>query len=198
MSCSTIKKASLSLFLITIFFSSGALYYLLNTKESSAFQNCTDESLSSVQFPQGSSKEIWITESPNRRLYHRIESKNSLLSLMPNKNKIDLVEQLRGVSCWLQKDIYMEDQLPMQELEKISAENGFYHYRSATFSAPSLLFSLFRIPVSATVDNSGAPLLTGEMDNFSFKIGEKEGKAAFLQARWHADQQNFLSNHSAQ
>ncbi len=91
-------------------------------------------------------KDIWFAHSDGSRLHYQIASAGSLLSLTPIGNKLDVVESLQGVKCWMQDKLSREGQGPMQQARLIEAETGLYRYTTQEFTANSVLLSLFKLP----------------------------------------------------
>src|SRR5579872_4110349 len=61
---------------------------------------------STHQIRQGIRKDIWFSQEGNSRLHYRIESRSSVLTLLPKENKIDFIENLEGIKCWMQDKLY--------------------------------------------------------------------------------------------
>ncbi len=108
---------------------------------------------SEVQMPtnqqrKGVCKEIWFSQDDASRLHYKIKSDGSLLTLIPIKNKFEVVEVLSGIKCWMQDKLYEENQthMPMQQSRYIEAEEGQYRYTTQEFTANGVTLSLFRLP----------------------------------------------------
>lgn len=109
----------------------------------------TPETLSSTahQIRQGVCKDLWVSQEDKTRLHYRIESRSSLLTLVPEGNKVDMIENLEGIKCWVQDKLVgtPQDQ-PTQQIRFFEADHGTYCYTSQQFIAQSVALSLLRLP----------------------------------------------------
>ncbi len=87
-------------------------------------------------------KEIWLAQEDRTRLHYRIESRESLLTLTPVKNKFEVIELLKGMNCWMQEKLSAEG----QQTRYFVAEEGLYRYHTAQLIAREATLSLFRLP----------------------------------------------------
>lgn len=110
------------------------------------------------QHRKGVRKEIWFSQDDSSRLHYQIASEGSLLTLTPIKNKFEVVEELKGIKCWIQDKLYEDDRgdSPMQQSRFIEAQEGQYRYTTQEFTATGVALSLFRLP--------GHELPTGNVD----------------------------------
>lgn len=128
-------------------------------------------------------KEIWLAQEDHTRLHYRIESRESLLTLTPVQNKYEVIEQLRGMSCWMQEKI-----LPTgQQTRYFEAEEGLYRYHTSQLIAREATLSLFRLPgtdLPTHLLDSQDPYLRGVAQNISLTFGGKipEFKATTFKA----------------
>lgn len=102
--------------------------------------------LSSIyQTRQGISKDLWYVQEDNQRLHHRIESESSVLTMVSKKSKVDIVENLENITCFMQDKLYRgPDNAPMQQLRFFKANEGTYHYANQQFFAQTVQLSLLR------------------------------------------------------
>lgn len=112
----------------------------ITTSQSKPFSSTTQNRL-------GVRKEIWFTQEDHTRLTYRIESRSSLLTLLPNQDKIDVIENLEDLKCWMQERLlYNTTDGKQQQVRLIEAAKGSYRYTSQQFIANSVTLSLFRLP----------------------------------------------------
>ncbi|MBS0614962.1 MAG: hypothetical protein JSR58_00230 [Verrucomicrobia bacterium] len=123
----------------------------------------------------GVRKEIWFTQDDKSRLHFRIDSKASTLTLLPQDDKVDMIENLEGVRCWMQDKLYTSESGPMQQLRYFEAETGTYHLAAQQFLAQTVHLSLFRIPGTALPINldSQKAFLHGIASDVSFSVAGK-------------------------
>ncbi|HNA62613.1 MAG TPA: hypothetical protein PKW79_06020 [Rhabdochlamydiaceae bacterium] len=132
----------------------------------------------SQQHRSGVRKDLWLAQEDKSRLHHRISSKTSVLTLVPIDDKVDIIENLQNLQCWMQDKLYPD----MQQVRFFEAEQGFYQYSIQKFTASSVALSLFRLPGSqlpSTIDPKRA-FLRGIAQDVSFAIA---GKATQFQAQ---------------
>jgi hypothetical protein len=132
---------------------------------------------STYQTRESVRKDIWIADANSDRLHYRIESKSSLLKLIPKEHKSEIIEQLQGIKCWMQDKLYAasEAATPMQQVRYLEADQGTYRYNSQHFDANSVSLSLLRLPghlLSFPFDPQAEPFLKGVAQNVSFSIDE--------------------------
>jgi hypothetical protein len=130
----------------------------------------------------GVRKDLWLAQEDQSRLHYRIDSKSSVLTLLPIDDKLDIIENLQQIKCWMQDKFYVQGSALMQQMRFFEAEQGLYQYSSQKFAANSVALSLFRIPgmhLPASVDPKAA-FLRGIAQDVSFSIA---GKATHFQAQ---------------
>lgn len=114
-------------------------------------------------------KDIWFTTNERDRLHYRILSESSLLTLTPVQNHIEVVESLKGITCWMQ-DKLVKNSEPLQQVRLFKAKDGIYRYGCQEFIANSVQLSLFRLPghdfPKKTLDENQA-FLQGVAENIS-------------------------------
>lgn len=130
------------------------------------------------QTREGVRKDIWTTEEGNVRMHYRIDSKSSVLKLTPTESKMELVENLQGIKCWMQDKLFFTTTTtqgsPMQQVRYLEADEGTYRYNTQQFDAHSVSLSLLRLPghfLSFDVGPKDA-FLRGIAQNVSFSISE--------------------------
>lgn len=125
----------------------------------------------------GVRKDLWLAQEDKSRLHHCILSQTSLLTLLPVDDKVDIVEHLQNLHCWMQDKLYPDT----QQVRYFEAEQGLYQYSIQKFTASRVALSLFRLPGSqlpSTIDPKKA-FLRGVAQDVSFAIA---GKATQFQA----------------
>jgi hypothetical protein len=134
------------------------------------------------QTRSGVRKDLWLSQQDRSRLHYRIDSKSSVLTLLPIDDKVDIIENLQHIKCWMQDKLYAEGDVVMQQMRFFEADQGIYQYSTQRFAANSVVLSLFRIPgiqLPTAVDPSKA-FLRGIAQDVSFSIA---GKATQFQAQ---------------
>lgn len=117
-------------------------------------------------------KEIWLAQEDRTRLHYRIESRESVLTLTPVKNKFEVIERLLGMNCWMQEKLSADG----QQTRYFVAEEGLYRYHTSQLIASEATLSLYRLPGS---DLPSKPLdpessyLRGIAQNISLTFGGK-------------------------
>ncbi|HEX2579173.1 MAG TPA: hypothetical protein VHK67_02070 [Rhabdochlamydiaceae bacterium] len=130
----------------------------------------------------GVRKDLWLSQEDHSRLHYRIESKSSVLTLLPIDDKVDIIENLQHLKCWMQDKLYAEGDVVMQQMRFFEADQGVYQYSTGQFAANSVILSLFRVPgvqLPTTIDPSKA-FLQGIAQDVSFSIA---GKTTQFQAQ---------------
>ena len=119
---------------------------------------------------EGVQKDIW---SGPDRLHFRLKSAESELVISQKKEKVEAVEKLKHIECWLQDEIDVEHSL--QQIRTFSAETGVYHYPSHRFDAQSVYLAFFRIPGGELPDSlfPEKPFLTGLAREVNFSATSK-------------------------
>jgi len=130
----------------------------------------------------GVRKDLWLSQQDDSRLHYRIDSKSSVLTLLPIDEKIDIIENLQHIKCWMQDKLYAQGDVVMQQMRFFEADQGIYQYSTQRFAANSVILSLFRMPgtlLPSLVDPSKA-FLHGLAQDVSFSIA---GKTTQFQAQ---------------
>jgi hypothetical protein len=132
---------------------------------------------SAYQTRENVRKDIWYLENGPTRLHYRIESESSLLTLVPTDHKIDIIENLQKIRCWMQDKVYANttDQATMQQVRFFEADTGSYQYTTQQFLAQSVALSLFRIPGSELplLCDPKTAFLKGIAKDVSFSVSGK-------------------------
>lgn len=124
---------------------------------------------------EGVRKDIWFTQEDRSRLHYRIESKASTLTLLPIDDKLDIIENLEHIKCWMQDKLYVAGESPMQQMRFFEADLGTYQYTTQQFLAQTVALSLFRVPghaLSLHFDPKAA-FLRGIAQDVSFSVSGK-------------------------
>lgn len=130
-------------------------------------------------------KDIWFSQDDTSRLHYQITSKDSLLTLTPVGNRFEVVESLKGISCWMQDKLIRDGKKEnlSQQARYFEAESGVYRHTTQEFTAEGIALSLFRLAghnlPSKPVKESDA-ILRGVAEGISFYFG---GKTPKFQAR---------------
>ncbi len=127
-------------------------------------------------------KDLWLSQQDRTRLHYRIDSKSSVLTLLPIDDKVDIIENLQQIQCWMQDKLYAQGDVPMQQMRFFEADQGIYQYSSQRFAANTVTLSLFRIPglqLPTTIDPRTA-FLRGIAQDVSFSVA---GKTTQFQAQ---------------
>ena len=132
---------------------------------------------SAKQVRSGVCKDIWFTQEDSSRLHTRIESEISHLTLLPIERKIDIIENLEHLKCWMQEKLSTEGPA-MQQVRYFEARQGLYQHLSQEFLANNVSLSLYRLP-SHTLPLktiASAAFLKGIAKDVSFSISGKTPK----------------------
>jgi hypothetical protein len=110
----------------------------------------------SSQRREGVRKDIWFTQEDRSRLHYRIQSQASTLTLLPTDERLDIIENLEHIQCWMQDKLYVANGgAPMQQMRFFEADAGTYQYTTQKLAAQAVSLSLFRLPghtIPLTVD----------------------------------------------
>lgn len=133
---------------------------------------------STNQLRKGVRKDIWFAQDDESRLQYHIESVASVLTLLPVKNKFEVIETLQNIKCWTQDKLYYngENLQPMQQARYLEANEGIYHYGSQQFNAQGVTLSIFHLPghnLSTQFLDSKKAFLSGLAKSISFTISGK-------------------------
>jgi hypothetical protein len=101
-------------------------------------------------------KDFWIMQN-HQRQHLRILSEKSELIIHERKGKLEAVEKLHKLECWLQeagseapsilqKESVEEIHPDMQQVRHLTAEEGIYFYPSHHFLAQIVHLQFFRLP----------------------------------------------------
>ncbi len=130
-------------------------------------------------------KDIWFSNEGSERLHYRIESAASSLNLYSVQNKVEVIEQLHGMRCWMQDKIVsgLGSHGSHQQSRYFTANEGVYHFLSQSLLAEEATLSLYRL----SGDNlpeighlpSIAPFLKGNAEQIKMHIN---GKTPMFQA----------------
>jgi hypothetical protein len=134
------------------------------------------------QTRSGVRKDLWLSQQDHSRLHYRIDSKSSVLTLLPIDDRVDIIENLQHIKCWMQDKLYVQGDVVMQQMRFFEADQGIYQYSTQKFAANSVILSLFRVPgvqLPGSIDPSKA-FLRGIAQDVSFSIA---GKATQFQAQ---------------
>ena len=136
----------------------------------------TSRSLSQAnQKREGVRKDIWFSQEDRSRLHYRIDSEASTLTLLPIDDKLDIIENLEHLKCWMQDKLYETGGAPMQQMRFFEADAGTYQYTTQQFLAQTVALSLFRVPghnLPLRFDPAAA-FLCGIAQDVSFSVSGK-------------------------
>lgn len=129
------------------------------------------------QTRSGVRKDIWATEANGVRMHYRIESESSLLKLTPTQRKMELVENLKGIKCWMQDKLLLTSETqgaPLQQVRYLEADKGTYLYNTQKFDADTVSLFFLRLPGHNLTFDSGPKdaFLKGIAQKVSFFISE--------------------------
>lgn len=128
-------------------------------------------------------KDMWLTQDNGQRFHYRLCSDLSVLNLVSLNNKWEIVEELKGITGWMQEKLYFVDEKPWQQIRYLSAEKGFYSYSSHYFEADSVFLSFYRLPfhnLPVSIPSKYSPSLEGKASQVSLTI---EGSNPRLKAK---------------
>jgi hypothetical protein len=123
-------------------------------------------------------KDIWFTQDDKNRLHYQITSEDSLLTLTPVGNRFEVVESLKGISCWMQDKLLEGEkkQACSQQARYFEAKEGLYRHSTQEFTADGISLSLYRLAghnlPNKPVKESEA-ILRGVAEGISFYFGGK-------------------------
>ena len=147
-------------------------------KRAAAYKAIAKESISktATQKRQGVSKDIFFTQEDGTRLQYKIQSSASQLNLVPSGSKIDVVEQLSDIECWLQEKLFSNAGTSSQQIRYLKAESGLYSLSRQQFLAGKVKVSLFRKPGINLVlpSNNAEAFLSGSAHDVVFTVSGKE------------------------
>ncbi len=148
--------------------------YLSFTSETPPLAATSSSPLSQSRLRVG--KDIWFSEEDGSRLQYRIESASSFLQLEPKGKKIDIIEHLEQMRCWMQDKLLHSpnSQEMLQHTRYFTAREGTYHFLSQLLVAERATLSLYRMPGEFLPTTGSmpeyAPFLSGEAKRISFAV----------------------------
>ncbi len=149
------------------------------------------------QYRKGVMKDIYFVQEDLSRLHYRIESESSVLTLEPRGSKLDMIEKLEKIKCWMQDKLYTSPTgAPMQQMRYFEANEGLYLYATQQFEAQTVALSLFRLPGHALPMHFGStsPFLKGLAKDVSFGLSGKTPQ--FKAQQFQAQLQNSIAEGS--
>lgn len=128
------------------------------------------------QTREGVRKDIWTVEN-GQRMHYRIDSQSSILRLVPNDTKMELVENLQGIKCWMQDKLLFSNETgtaPLQQVRYLEANAGTYRYNTQQFDANSVSLFFLRLPGHTLTFDVGSKhaFLSGIAQDVSFSISD--------------------------
>lgn|SRR3990167_7018614 len=130
-------------------------------------------------------KDIYTVAGSERR-HFRLRSEGSELILTQKKEKIDAVEKLERLECWIQDEI--DPKKNLQEVRYFTSDSGIYYFPSNRFLTDSIDLAFFHLAGSDFPDSfiDAAPYLTGVATEVQFTATDKIPKftANHLRARF--------------
>jgi hypothetical protein len=161
--------------------SSSDIQFLERVKKKGKAIATSLQTQSTEQYRVGVRKDLWLTQEDRSRLHYRIESQKSTLTLVPINDKLDMIENLQQIHCWMQDKIYKQGDEMMQQIRFFEATDGTYRYSEERFAANDVALSLFRLrgtDLPYITDPSKA-FLRGVAQDVSFSV---VGKTTRFQA----------------
>jgi hypothetical protein len=130
-------------------------------------------------------KDVYTIDGAERR-HFRLRSEGSELILTQKKEKIDAVEKLQKLECWIQDAIDPKNKT--QEVRYFTSDSGIYYFPSHRFLTDSIdlaFFHLYGDDFPASFSES-EPYLTGVATDVQFTATDKIPKftAYHLRARF--------------
>lgn len=130
-------------------------------------------------------KDIWFSNEGSERLHYRIESAASSLNLQPVKSKVEVIEQLHDMRCWMQDKIVKTagSHGANQQSRYFTANQGVYHFLSQSLVADQATLSLYRITGEHLPEigrlPAASPFLKGNAEQIKMLVS---GKTPLFQA----------------
>ena len=90
-------------------------------------------------------KDFWIVQNGERQ-HLRILSQGSELILHERKKKLEAVEKLHNLECWLQEGFSLSQKDLLQQVRHLTAQEGIYFYPSHHFLAQTVHLQFYRLP----------------------------------------------------
>lgn len=123
------------------------------------------------QTREGVQKDIWVAEG-SERLHFRLNSRYSELMIRQKKDKVEAVEELQQIECWIQEEI--DSKTNKQLVRQLKAAEGIYTYPSHRFVAETVHLAFFRLSGTDLPRSTLAkPYLTGLAREASFAATSK-------------------------
>ena len=123
------------------------------------------------QMREGVQKDIWIVDEAER-LHFRLNSRYSELMIRQKKDKVEAVEELQQIECWIQEEV--DSKGGKQLVRQLKAAEGVYTYPSHRFVAGTVHLAFFRMPGTELPRAiQGKPYLTGLAREASFAATSK-------------------------
>jgi len=112
-------------------------------KEKKAFHSFNAlERRPAIQFREKVQKDIWFADG-EERLHFLLKSRHSELTLIQRKDKVEAIEKLQQVDCWIQDEV--DRAASIQQVRKITADEGIYYFPAHRFLAHSVQLGFFRL-----------------------------------------------------
>lgn len=125
-----------------------------------------------LQKREGVQKDIWAVNG-SERLHFRLKSRHSELALTQKKDKVEAIEFLQDIDCWVQDEV--DRAASLQQIRTLTAEEGIYYFPSHKFIAQHVNLAFFRLPGTELplVLFPEKPFLTGVAREMSFAATSK-------------------------
>lgn len=196
-------KRSLSFsFLVIALLATGLFIHLtwLKKSDSEKFQSYLDRGVeiknhskahhSPVeQLREGIQKDIWYTENKIRK-HMKLCSERSKLTLLLESGKLNLLESLSDLDCWVQDQLYFDSMNnPRQKVRHFTSESGTYSFPSHRFVTESVALDFSDEPGHDLPTNMEAfqPFIYGVAKQVSFDLSGKEPSFSAKHLKVHLD-----------
>ncbi len=156
-----IKRTTIIAFFILLLFTGGILFQAFySSEEGGSIEEMLTQEISmpkheekflNKQMRKGVTKDLWISDKDHVRLHHHIESPRSILTAIPHRNRVELIEQMIGMKCFFQEKLEKGEGESIQQIRYLQSGEGTYHYTDHFFDAHSVFLALYRIPGEALV-----------------------------------------------
>ncbi|MCB1109414.1 MAG: hypothetical protein KDK64_00380 [Chlamydiia bacterium] len=151
-----IQRATIIAFIFLALFAGGVIFQAFySSKDLESIEALLTQELSmprheekfpNKQMRKGVAKDLWISEKGKVRLHHHIESPRSILTAIPNGNRVELIEQMIGMKCFFQEKIEDKEGRVMQHIRYLQSGEGTYHYTNHLFDAQKVFLALYHLP----------------------------------------------------
>lgn len=118
-----------------------------------------------IQFREKVQKDIWFA-SGDERLHFLLKGEKSELTLTQKKGKVEAMEKVRQIDCWIQDEI--DRKATMQQVRRVAAAEGTYSFPEHRFSAQSVDLQFFRLPGVEIPCETSSPFLKGTAKEVRF------------------------------